>query len=81
MSASLLAVLMVFSIPLVAIVGGVALVALKMFSGDRSRKGGAAEEARLIQDLHHGLRKMEDRIDALETIVLEHERKGTSNDT
>lgn len=72
-----LAILMVFSIPLAAIIGGIGLAALKILKGS----GGAgsaeqsAEETRLIQDIYHGLQKMEQRVEALETILLGRERK------
>ena len=36
-----------------------------------------SEEARLMQDLHRGLSRMEQRIEALETIILEKEQRRT----
>jgi hypothetical protein len=35
-----------------------------------------ADEVRLMQELNQGLHKMESRIEALETLLLEGERKG-----
>ena len=63
-------------IPIVAILGGVFLAALKILKGDRAGGGPAsqADDTRLIQDVYRGLQKMEDRIDALETILLDRER-------
>ena len=76
MNVANLAVLMVFSIPLAAIIGGIGLAALKIL---KSNEGGSpeqsAEETRLIQDIYHGLQKMEQRVEALETILLGKERK------
>lgn len=33
-------------------------------------------EARMIQEIHQGLSKMEKRVESLETVILERERKG-----
>jgi phage shock protein B len=77
MDAGILAVVMIFSIPLVAIIGGLALAALRISKGSAS-SAQMAEETRLIQDLHHGLQKMEGRIEALEVILLE--RKSSKTD-
>ncbi|MCK5099210.1 MAG: phage-shock protein [Desulfobacteraceae bacterium] len=34
-----------------------------------------AEETKMIQDIYHGLSKMEERVEALETILIERQRK------
>lgn len=34
-----------------------------------------AEETRMIQDIYHGLSKMEERVETLETILMERRRK------
>jgi len=46
----------------------------------RGRSGGAQdeEEARMMQEIHRGLEEMEKRVEALETILLERERKDES---
>ena len=36
------------------------------------------EEAQLIQDLYHGLQRMEERIEALETLLLDRERSESA---
>ena len=61
-----------------AIIGSTILMAIKILKGGVSRKGRQLEtnEARMIQEIHQGLSKMEDRVEALETIILERERKG-----
>ncbi|RJX32718.1 MAG: phage-shock protein [Desulfarculus sp.] len=61
-----------------ALLGGVALAIVRMIKGPRARKQdqSSQEEARLIQDLHQGLTRMEQRIEALETILLEKDKKG-----
>jgi phage shock protein B len=76
-----LAILLVFGIPIVAIVGGIFLSALKILKGDSGRKAKTndAEEARMIQDIYHGLTKMEQRVEALETLLLDKQRKGNES--
>ena len=73
------------SIPIVAIVCGFLLIALVLVlrmlrvvfgaSADGSRASNV-EEAKLIQDIYHGLLKMEERVEALETLLLEREREN-----
>ncbi|HRI89945.1 MAG TPA: phage-shock protein [Candidatus Hydrogenedentes bacterium] len=41
-------------------------------SGNRESN---VDEAKLIQDIYHGLLKMEERVEALETLLLEREKK------
>ena len=43
--------------------------------GPSKSKGVADEETRMIQEIYQGLLKMEDRVEALETLLLEKERK------
>jgi phage shock protein B len=69
---------MMMAVLLAAVVGTVLLIlALKAISRDGSPAGReqAAEETRLIQDMHQQLVRMEERVEALETILLERERK------
>lgn len=69
-----LAVLLIFGFPFL-IVGGFFLIwAMKIFKGGRDETMNE-EETRLIQELHQGLSRMEERIDALETILLDPERE------
>ncbi|GMU92873.1 MAG: hypothetical protein AMXMBFR4_19310 [Candidatus Hydrogenedentota bacterium] len=72
-------------IPLVAVSGIILIVilrilvgALRIIKGDAGGTSGAGQpdETRLIQDIYHGLLKMEERVEALETLLLERERKG-----
>jgi phage shock protein B len=70
-----LAVLLIFGLPIIIVVGIVYLLAVRM-SGGRAR--GAEmneEETRMIQEIHQGLMRMEERIEALETIMMEQDRK------
>jgi hypothetical protein len=60
-----------------AIIGSTILMAIKILKGGLSRKGQRfqAEEARMIQEMYRGLSRMEERVEALETIILDRERK------
>ena len=78
MGAGILAIIMVFGIPLALIIGGFILAGLKIMKGDSSEQDSKlrAHETRLIQEIHQGLSRMEERVEALETILLDWERKG-----
>ena len=62
-----------------SVVGGTFLMALKILKEGVSgkSKGLKNEEVMMIQELHKGFQKMENRVEVLETILLEmeHERK------
>ena len=49
-------------------------------SGGLSGKNKQAqtEETRMIQDIYHGLSKMEERVEALETILIERKKKESN---
>ena len=61
-----------------AIIGGTILMAIKILKGGFSRKdqNKQAEEARLIQEIYQGFARMEHRVEALETILLDHDKEG-----
>ena len=65
------------SVLVAAIIGSTILMAIKILKGGLSRKGQRvqSEEARMIQEIYQGLSRMEARVEALETIILERERK------
>ena len=65
------------SVLVVAIIGSTLLMAIKILKGGLSRKGQRvqSEEARMIQEIYQGLSRMEARVEALETIILDRERK------
>jgi phage shock protein B len=73
-----LTILLVFGIPIVAIIGGLALEALKILKGSPGGRTGqqSADETRMIQTIYNELSRMEERVEALETILLERERKA-----
>lgn len=73
-----LAAIFALSIPIIAILSGTFIACLKIVYGSRSAKGSdlADEETRLIQDIYHGLLKMEERVESLETLLLDREKRG-----
>ena len=78
MNVGALAIIMVFGIPLAAIIGSFVIAGLKILKGDSSQRDRQlrAQETGLIQEIHQGLSRMEERVEALETILLDRERKG-----
>jgi phage shock protein B len=81
MGVDVIAVLMVFGIPLVAIVGGLGLEALKIIKGTPKKgKEVSAEETELMQDLFRTAAHMEKRIEALETLLLDRAREAAKEE-
>jgi len=60
-----------------AIISSTILTVIKIFRGGVSRKSQKleADEAGMIQEIYQGLSKMESRVEALETLLLDRERK------
>lgn len=77
MSKGTLAVLLIFSIPLLVIAGAFFIKALKILKGIAPEQSQQLqeEETKLIQELHRGLVKMEERVEILETLLLDRQRK------
>ncbi len=76
--AGTLAVLFVFGIPFMAVAGGILIKALRIVTGTPSRRDQKrllADEAKQMQELYQGLVRMERRIEALETLLLDREQK------
>ncbi|MBX7259117.1 MAG: phage-shock protein [Candidatus Hydrogenedentes bacterium] len=69
---------MAVMIPLVAVTGGILIAVLKIIKGGGSQRNlrETSDETQLIQDIYHGLLKMEERVEALETLLLDREKKG-----
>ena len=67
------------SILALAIIGSTILMAIKILKGGLSQKSQKlqTDEARMIQEIYQGLSRMEGRVEALETIILDRERKET----
>ncbi len=72
-----LAIIFGGSVLVLAIIGSTILMAIKILKGGVSRKGQKfqAQEARTIQEIYQGLSRMEERVEALETLILDRERK------
>ena len=72
-----LAVLLIFGTPFIAVAGGIVIKVLKVVTGGPSRQGERlrAEEAAQMQTLYQGLSRMEERIEALETLLLERDKR------
>ena len=70
---ALIIVAMVVAIPIVIVWGIVRIV-----SGGRGGRAKAmdAEETRIMQEIHAGLAKMEERIESLETLLVDKEEKS-----
>lgn len=72
MNEGMLAIMMLFGVPMVAIIGGIFLVALKILKGEKSKGSRMnGNEAKVIQEVFNGLERMEKRIEALEIIVFD----------
>jgi phage shock protein B len=67
------------SVLALAIIGSTILMAIKILKGGLSQKGQKlqTDEARMIQEIYQGLSRMEGRVEALETIILDREKKET----
>ena len=60
-----------------AVIGGTIIMSIKLLKGGTSRKS-QAEDSKVIQEIYQGLSRMEERVEALETILLDQE-KGYRN--
>jgi phage shock protein B len=60
-----------------AIIGGTILLGIKIAKGGISRKSqqSRSEDAKMVQEMYQSVTRMEERVEALETILLEKERK------
>ncbi len=56
------------------ILGAIFLIALRLLRPGGRPRGTDAEEVRLLQEIHRGLARLEDRVEALETLVLDPSR-------
>ena len=75
--ALILAIIFGGTVLVLAIIGSTILMGLKIIKGGMSRKGQKAQtdEARMIQEIYQGISKMEERVEALETLILDRDRK------
>jgi len=77
MNTGKLALVLIFGPAFAAVVGGILIKALKIWKGPSPEQSQQlrAEETRLMQELYQGLSRLEARVEALETILLERKRK------
>ena len=59
------------------IIGSTILMGLRILKGGISKKDKASEsnESKIVQEIYQGMTRMENRVEALETIILDRERK------
>ena len=78
MNTGSLALLLIFGPVFAAIVGAIFLKALRIWKGISPEQSQQlrAEETKLMQELYQGLSRLEERVEALETILLERRRKA-----
>ena len=78
MDAGIVAVILIFGSVFVAVIGGLALAACAIWKKSAPKQGhlAQADEAQMIQELYQGLSRMEERVESLETLLLDQERKG-----
>ena len=62
-----------------AIIPGSILMAIKFFRGGQSA-GDQAEETKMIQEIYTSLSRMEERVEALETILLDREGRKSAKE-
>ena len=76
-AAAILCIIFGGSVLILAIIGTTILMGIKIIKGGASRKGqkNQSEEVKIIQEMYQGMLRMEKRVEALETIILDHERK------
>ena len=65
-----------------AVICGTILLAIRIIKGDSARGGQEreADEAKMIQEIYQGLSRMEERVEALETILLDRAKGDQKNE-
>jgi phage shock protein B len=63
-----------------AVIGSTILMGIKIIKGGVSRQGqrSQSEDTRMIQELYKGLDRMEKRVETLETILIDIEKRNQS---
>ncbi len=68
-----------FAVPVMclAVICGVVLLLVRLVRGGNAANAAMTqEEARIFQEMHHGMERLERRMEALETILLDSARSG-----
>ena len=70
-------IILILAIPLAIVLGVVTIAIVAILRGGKSDNARRldAEEAKTMQQIYQGLEKMEKRVEALETLLLEREGK------
>ena len=79
---SIVGLLFIAPVIALAVICGTVLLAIRIIKGDSARGGQRREvdEAKMIQEIHQGLSRMEERIEALETIMLDRAKGDQKNE-
>ena len=62
-----------------AVIGGTILMSIKLLKGGTSRQD-QAEDSKIFQEIYQGLSRMEKRVEALETILLDQNKKDPKDE-
>ena len=62
-----------------AVIGGTIVLSIRFLKGGAFRKD-QAEDSKIVQEIYKGLSRMEERVEALETILLDREKEGHKNE-
>jgi phage shock protein B len=75
---AVIATILGFALLVLALLGGIGVAIIKVIKEKSGGRDDPAqeEETKLMQELHQGLSRMEQRIEALETILLERQGPG-----
>ena len=79
-AALIVAIVFCGAVMALAVVGGTILLAIRLIKGGGSRENRtqAAADARMLQEIYQGLERMEERMEALETILIHTKKKDAS---
>lgn len=66
-----------------AVIGATILMTIRILKGGVTRKQQQyeADEAKMIQEIYQGLSRMEERVESLETILLDRKKGTAGNET
>ena len=79
---SIVGLLFIAPVIALAVICGTILLAIRIIKGDSARGGQKreADEAKMIQEIYQGLSRMEERVEALETILLDRAKGDQKNE-
>ena len=79
---SIVGILFIAPVIALAVICGTIVLAIRIIKGDSARGGQKreADEAKMIQEIYQGLSRMERRVEALETILLDRAKGDQENE-